>query len=567
MSGMSTKCISIVIGMSFLITGTLLAQQSSGAAPGDWYISAINSPRGLRPASNRPIVVAVVDDGVRTTHESLVEYLWSNPKEKPGNRIDDDGNGFIDDVHGWDISDRNGDATPPAARAAEFYHGTHLASLITSIVETAFGEAAQGLVEIMPVKCVGDLAADFLLRDGYTGLEYAIDAGADIILCAWGIGQLDMRELLILRKAEERGTLIVASGGNLPEEREQFPAAFRPALAVAASGRDGKKIEKSSYGAFIDLLAPGIDIRGASAESDTGYQVKEGSSFAAAIAAGAAAVIKLMNPAYSWAEVTATLKNSAKVDDQVESDYSARLGAGVLDIGRAASNPVLSHETADQAVIQRPQGFLRYGDPKALTKLWRIEPRGEISGTRFYPFSTGSTSGSISFYAGEVNDANLVEDFAIGEFPESVYVAGPVATIVLETDGHEGDLMLEYQAEPLDLRSFYCEGTRNFEFEGSFEDGSGLDNYANNSDCKWLITAPPGKVIQFVFSEFETEPIVDKLYFFNGEGTHEIIMAIFSGSHPPSELTTWTNQVLVWFVTDGKNRAGGWRADFTFVDP
>ena len=103
--------------------------------------------------------------------------------------------------------------------------------------------------------------------------------------------------------------------------------------------------------------------------------------------------------------------------------------------------------------------------------------------------------------------------------------------------------------------------------KGVFEDGSGTKNYALNSDCKWLITAPAGKVIEIKFTEFDTEAKTDLVYFFNGAGTHEKIMAIFSGPNIPPELTTWKNQVLVWFVTDGKDQGSGWKAEFRFLEP
>ena len=88
-----------------------------------------------------------------------------------------------------------------------------------------------------------------------------------------------------------------------------------------------------------------------------------------------------------------------------------------------------------------------------------------------------------------------------------------------------------------------------------------------NNDCKWLITAPEGKVIHIKFTEFDTEAKTDRLYFFNGAGTHEQIMAIFSGPDIPPELTTWSNQVLIWFVTDAKMQGKGWKMEYKFQDP
>ena len=126
---------------------------------------------------------------------------------------------------------------------------------------------------------------------------------------------------------------------------------------------------------------------------------------------------------------------------------------------------------------------------------------------------------------------------------------------------------MDYRAEPIDFTRLYCSGTTRLDTEGAIDDGSGTNEYAFHSDCKWLITAPQGKVIIIRFSEFDTQAKVDKLYFFDGAGTHEDIMAIFSGPDIPPELTTWHNQVLVWFVSDAEDQGQGWRAEYRFVDP
>jgi hypothetical protein len=73
-------------------------------------------------------------------------------------------------------------------------------------------------------------------------------------------------------------------------------------------------------------------------------------------------------------------------------------------------------------------------------------------------------------------------------------------------------------------------------------------------------------VIHFQFDDLHTEPNTDMIYFFNGAGTHEKIMAVFSGGELPPELTTWSNQVLVWFVTDGKSEGRGWHASYRYQD-
>lgn len=87
---------------------------------------------GLRSTNRKVIKVAVVDDGFRLSHQAIKSFIFTNPKEIIGNKIDDDGNGYVDDVHGWDVSDHDNNVNPPATRLKDFYHGTYIASIITS---------------------------------------------------------------------------------------------------------------------------------------------------------------------------------------------------------------------------------------------------------------------------------------------------------------------------------------------------------------------------------------------------------------------------------------------------
>jgi hypothetical protein len=95
----------------------------------------------------------------------------------------------------------------------------------------------------------------------------------------------------------------------------------------------------------------------------------------------------------------------------------------------------------------------------------------------------------------------------------------------------------------------------------------GLENYSMETSCKWLITAPKGKVVYIKFSEFDTEALKDWVCFFNGEKSNEKMMVGFSGPEISPELTTWRNPVLIWFVTDGENQGKGWEAQYSFQDP
>jgi hypothetical protein len=542
------------------------------AAPTNWHLDNIGVIKNAAPEKPRaPIVIAIVDDGVRVSHRDLKELIWTNQEETPGNRIDDDGNGFVDDVHGWDVSDGDPVAEPPDARLTEFYHGTHLAGIVAQLVRESYSTPASDLVRIMPVKALSDGADRPYIKDGYKGIEYAVRAGADIVLCAWGVGNISPEQERILEEAHERGVLIVASAGNFPEGRDQYPAAHDSVIGVAALDAEDKKTAKSNFGAFVNLSAPGEKILSTSATSDTAYEERDGTSQSAALVAGAAAIVKLQHPSFSKAQMTACLKQTATNIEGVNERYNARLGAGRLNVGSAAECPLFDDTTRQRRMLSNPQGFLRITRTEKAPFSWVIRTSGPIGGIRFTPRISGgrSADSTVEFFREESGQPRKVGNLLLSDFHSDFFVPGNTAYVAVATVGAGEDLdwLLEYRAEPIDLSKFYCRDTVHLYEEGTIDDGSGAHDYTYDNDCKWLITAPEGKVIEFKFIEFDTQPKVDFVYFFNGSGTHEDIMAGFSGPEIPPEFKTWSNQVLVWFVTDGDVQGKGWKAEYRFRDP
>lgn len=499
----------------------------------------------------------------------MKRFIWTNPNETLDNQIDDDGNGYVDDVHGWDVSDEDANVTPPAGRA-DFYHGTHIAGIVAQIAQLAYGDSASDLIQIMPVKSLSDAAQSTYLKDAFRGIEYAVRLGADIIICSWGVGHITPEQLQILNEADQKGILIVASAGNLPEEREQYPAAHQSVIAVAALDRKGQKIMRSNFGQFIDLSAPGLEIRSTSSESDDGYEIREGTSFSAPMVATAAALIKLQHPSYTRKEIEACLKSSADPIEASAARYDAKLGAGKLNIEAAVECNLLQGGAKEENRLRHPKGYLRPERQPATSVSWSVEPRGDFKGLRFdLVFNREKAArGSLVFRAGRSPDARVIATHSLGAIPATIYVPGTTAhvTFIPDDPGEGFDWLMAYEAETIDFSQLYCHGTKDIRVEGTITDGSGANDYSHDTDCKWLITAPKGKVIHFEFTDFETEGKRDLVYFFNGSAANETIMAIFSGSNIPPQLTSWRNEVLVWFVTDGQNQGNGWQAKYTFQD-
>jgi hypothetical protein len=134
-------------------------------------------------------------------------------------------------------------------------------------------------------------------------------------------------------------------------------------------------------------------------------------------------------------------------------------------------------------------------------------------------------------------------------------------------DGIDFQFLVAYASEPINQSTLYCRDTVQVKTEGMIEDGSGSENYAPRSSCKWQITAPEGKLVEIRFVEFDTEANTDWLYFFNGAATNERIMAAYSGPRIPPTLISWGPKVLLWFVTNDSAQGRGWKAEVTFRDP
>ncbi len=162
-----------------------------------WYMDLIQAYQAWDIAIGKPSVkVAIVDDAVKTSHPDLSPIIWNNPLDPPDS-IDNDGNGFVDDTHGWDVANNDNDPEPPASHWMYqfsdmiFTHGTHCAGIAGAATDNGIGIASIGNgISIIPVKCTADNSIlPLAIDEGPAGIDYAIAAGADMISLSWGSGQ------------------------------------------------------------------------------------------------------------------------------------------------------------------------------------------------------------------------------------------------------------------------------------------------------------------------------------------------------------------------------------------
>jgi subtilisin family serine protease len=254
------------------------------------------------------LVVAVVDDGIDFEHVDLADRAWTNPGESGGgketNGIDDDGNGFVDDVHGWDFC--NDDAT--VHDAEEDAHGTHVAGTIAA---TRNGQGVVGVapgIKLMALKFIDEgplCGSDLMAIDA---LDYARDMGVHIINASWGGPGYNA---LLEDAIEDSGALFVAAAGNYAwnldgdgpdvgtlRDPRFYPASFTlpNVLSVAAIDQKGRRATFSNYGAIsVDIAAPGTNILstfpGGGTCGNACYAWSAGTSMAAPHVTGVAALI------------------------------------------------------------------------------------------------------------------------------------------------------------------------------------------------------------------------------------------------------------------------------------
>ena len=203
------------------------------------------------------LVVAVIDDGVDFSHPELAGRAWTNPGEVPNNNLDDDANGYVDDVNGWDFF--HGDKT--VHDPTEDRHGTHVSGTIAASID---GQGVVGVapnVKIMALKFLGPEGG--YTSDAILAIQYAKAEGAKISNNSWGGGPYDQA---LYDAINNSGSLFVAAAGNNGNNNDAYP--FYPAsydlpniLSVAAVDNQGKLASFSNYGATsVDISAPGVSI-------------------------------------------------------------------------------------------------------------------------------------------------------------------------------------------------------------------------------------------------------------------------------------------------------------------
>ena len=323
----------------------------------------VNAPEAWDyTVGSKRIVVAMIDTGMDTWHEDLRDNLWVNSEEIPGNGIDDDHNGYVDDINGWNFVENNNDVRTSVFDTADdkeaVRHGTLLGGIIGARGDNGLdGVGVNWRISLMPLRAIrSDGKGSF--RAVTEAVNYAVDNGADVISLSFMGDTAETSLLEALRRAYDKGIVIVTAAGNYDSpdssngnlnKKPLYPACFDHEgdssdnwiITVGSVDKFDVLSQFSNYGKCVDIMAPGEYIYNTERYAPQfGYPNEFGgpwfgTSFATPLVAGTAALIKSIHPEWSAKKIISTIFSTADPIDSKNFVHAGDLGKGRINIGRA----------------------------------------------------------------------------------------------------------------------------------------------------------------------------------------------------------------------------------------
>ncbi|HNX10938.1 MAG TPA: S8 family serine peptidase [bacterium] len=357
--------------LSLMVFSLPLASAQAAFFPDDvyygrqWYLEKIQAYEAWDKINASPsAVIAVIDSGVQISHPELKDNIWVNSREIPGNEIDDDHNGFIDDINGWDFVLN----TPnPEPKFSEKYndsgisHGTMIAGVISATGNNSYGVAGvTWQSKLMALRALND-SGEGRMADVVRAIDYAVSNGADIINLSFSTPSYSEALKGALERAYRAGVIVVAAAGNEQASGQGYNLDQTPLYPVCYQGDNGEnlvigvgatdaldqKTPFSSYGSqCIDISAPGVSFFSTATYNPDAYQGQfnkyfdgywSGTSLAAPLVSGTLALVREANPNLSRDEIINVVLRSADNINAFNPEYIGKLGTGRLNVGAAVN--------------------------------------------------------------------------------------------------------------------------------------------------------------------------------------------------------------------------------------
>ena len=350
-----------------------------------WHLDSLHCAQAWDLSRSEPsLVIAIIDNGTELDHPDLQANIWNNPGEIAGDGIDNENNGYTDDVYGWDFAENDADPSPSSNTSNnEWWHGTAVAGAADAVTDNGIGIASPAFnAKIMIIKVAKDDDPGSILN-GYQGIPYAADMGADIINCSFGGGGASNAEREVIEYAVDKGVIIVASAGNDGEQTPNYPAAYAQVLSVGSIDYSGYRSHFSNYGLDVDVSAYGEGIY--TCTVDHRYRSASGTSFSSPLTAGVLALIKALHPEWSAEQVREQVRVSALPIDQMNPGFEGLLGFGRVDAFSAltVASPAirLVHLQITEGANSNQDGVLAPGETAEIVFTLKnyLVPSGPVS--------------------------------------------------------------------------------------------------------------------------------------------------------------------------------------------
>lgn len=554
---------------SFFVFSWLLARPIfASISPNDpyyanqWYLAKIKADIAWNKISASPdIVIAVIDSGIQIDHPDLRDNIWHNGREIPGNKIDDDRNGFIDDVSGWNFVKNISDPSPELISdwtESGAAHGTMVAGIIAASGNNQIG--ITGLTwraQIMPLKALND-RGEGRPSDVIRAIDYAIENGADIINLSFTSFNYSEAMQAAIRRAHEADVIVVAAAGNEQVSGEGYdvnktpiyPACYdgelvgeNMVIGVAATDALDQKTRFSSYGSrCIDITAPGISFFSTITKGSISGDVNKlydgywsGTSMATPLISASLALIKQANPELNRRDIVNILFASTDDISRLNPTYVGMLGNGRLNINRAV-------EMAKEKLYSR------------IGRLWlapvnssRAVKISDAGGTGVKHFITDYLSAKDSLKMADTNSDGL-EEFIIA--------AGQGSEPYVKIISNEGRLLKKFLAFDLKNRNGLSMAVQDLNGDGRAE--IIVAEAANGRGQVKVFRADGFLIRQFlVDAQNWRGGVTVGAGNVDGRGNPEIIIAFGRGLVPYVKIFRADGQILGAFLAYEKQFRGG----------
>lgn len=339
-----------------------------------------------------PVVVAVLDNGTDINHQDLAANIWTNPGEIAGDSIDNDGNGFVDDIKGWDFSNNDASVLPASGDT----HGTHTSGIVGMVRDNGFGGAGVAKnVRVMALQIAGGSTSFYSALAN--AIDYASLNGAKVISVSYTIDSYSQAFSDAVGRAATRDVVYVNSAGNAALNVDSLRCVLRNTwnnvIFVASSTSSDKLSSFTNYGRFVDIAAPGSSIY-ATYPNNT-YATISGTSMAAPCAAAIIGQIRQVYPSLTAAQSIARARYSA---DRIPA-FGGTINGGRANLAAALENDVVSPNAPGALTVLRRSNsaieirFNASGDDGSTGRAVSYDIRTSLS-----PINAGNFDNAESIY-------------------------------------------------------------------------------------------------------------------------------------------------------------------------